>query len=123
MKTLDRKGLLQKEKCKIEPVQLNEDTVVYVREMSGRERDAFENSIVTQVKVGDKMEQKQTLENFRAKLAVACLCDETGVPLLTSADVLTLSANMKATTLDKIVEVASLLNKVTEKDKEELVKN
>jgi len=123
MKTLDRKGLLKKEVCKIEQVQLDEETVVHVREMSGKERDEFENSIVKQVKVGDKMEQRQTLENFRAKLAVATLCDEEGNPLLTIADVETLSKNMTAKTLDKIVEVASRLNKVSEKDKEELTKN
>lgn len=123
MGCLNRKQLLLKEPIQMEKVQINEEDFVFVRQMSGRERDRFEQSIIKRVK-GPKGEETQTvMTDFRAKLAVATVCDEKGEYLLDAEDIPTLSQNMTAATLEKIVEVANRLNKISEKDKEELTKN
>jgi hypothetical protein len=125
MTQLDRKALLQKEKVQIEKVELGADNFVYVRQMSGRERDHFEQSILKAVRntKGQVESYEQSLEDYRAKLATATMCDADGNMLLLPDDVGTLSKNMSAVTLDKIIAKAQELNKISEADKEELVKN
>ena len=66
---------------------------------------------------------EQNLEDFRAKLVVATVCDEKGILLLQPADAPILSQNMTARSLEVIVEAAQKLNKITEEDKENLKKN
>ena len=121
---LSREKLLAKEKLEIEKVQLTKTEFVYVRQMTGRERDAFEQSCLKEVKhPGGKVEYKQSLTDFRAKLAVCTLSDKEGNALLQPNDYTTLSQNMSAATLEKIVNVAQRLNKISEEDKDALVKN
>jgi len=121
---LDRAKLLQKEEIKILKVDLGNDNYVFVRQMSGRERDQFEQSLLKSVKnAKGETTFEQSLDDFRAKLAVASLCDEQGVPLLTTRDIPTLSQNMTATTLDKIVSESQKLNSISETDKENILKN
>ena len=144
-KVLNRSFLLKKEDFKIEKVVLSsievepevkegnkvvkeavvEEQVVYVRQMTGREKDAFESSILkTSIDpVSKKQKVTRDLSSFRAKLAVCTVCDETGVCILKPEDAETLSVNMTGVTLDKIVEVASRLNKISEEDVEDLTKN
>jgi len=120
MGLLDRKKLLEKEKLEVEKVDLTKDEFIYVRQMTGAERDMFERSLY----VVDKDNKVSTrLENFRAKLAVCTVCDEKGTLLLLPEDVNTLSRSMSAAKLEKIVNAAQKLNKITEKDKEGLIKN
>jgi hypothetical protein len=123
--TLNRNQLLAKEKVKIERVNLADGEFIFVRQMSGRTRDHFEQSLLKQVKnaKGQIETFEQTLEDFRAKLVVATACNEEGEPLLLPEDVATLSKNMSAVTLDKIVAKAQEINKITEEDKEAMVKN
>ena len=125
MTQLDRKALLQKEKVQIEKVELGGDNFVYVRQMSGRERDHFEQSMLKAVRntKGQVESYEQSLEDYRAKLATATMCDADGNMLLLPDDVGTLSKNMSAVTLDKIIAKAQELNKISEADKEALVKN
>jgi hypothetical protein len=120
MGLLNRKDLLQKEKVQIVKVDLGEDNFVFVRQMSGRERDRWETSLL---KEGPGGKYQQALDDFRAKLAVATLCDEEGNLLLQHTDIGTLSQNMSAASLDKIVTEAQRINRVSEQDKEALVKN
>ena len=120
MKSLNREALLQKEKLEVVKVDLGKDEVVYVKQMTGRERDSFERSLF----VFDKDNKVTTrMNDFRAKLAVCTLCDENGVALLKFEDYDLLSRNMSAARLEKIVNVAQKLNAITEEDKEALVKN
>ena len=49
MKLLTREGLLKKEKLRKEEVDLGECEFVFVRQMTGRERDRFEQSLVKEV--------------------------------------------------------------------------
>jgi len=122
---LDRKMLLSKEKLEIVKVELGKDEYVFVRQMTGRERDQFEQSLIKETKddKGTTISYDRSLEDFRAKLAVVTLCDETGKSLLEPGDYPALSINMSAARLEKIVNEAQKLNKITEEDKEALVKN
>lgn len=124
MGVLDRKKLLQKEKLEIIQVDLGKDEFVYVRQMTGRERDQFERSLIREVKdAKGNVDYERSLGDFRAKLAVNCVCDEKGKALLIPGDVTMLSQNMSAARLEKIVNTAQKLNAITEQDKEALVKN
>ena len=121
MPLLDKKMLLMKEALKTQKVDLGNDEFVYVRQMTGRERDKFEQSLIKET--SDKKGYERSTEDFRAKLAVLVLCDENGVNLLNPNDYGTLSQNMSAARLSKIADVAQELNKMTEEDKEALIKN
>ena len=123
MNLLNREALLKKEVLKIEKVSFEDDSFVCVRQMTGRERDLFEKSLMVQVRKGNKIDYETRLDDFRAKLAVCTLCDEEGVLLLKPNDVPTLSQNMSASRLEKIITAAQALNKITEEDKEDIVKN
>jgi hypothetical protein len=127
---LNREKLLQKQALKIEKVDLGKDEesgeelFVYVKEMTGREKDTWERSIIVEKKnEKGETEYDRNLANFRARLAVFTLCDETGKRLLQDSDIGTLSDSMGAKRLDKIMQVAQKLNSVTEEDKAVLVKN
>jgi hypothetical protein len=131
MGLLNRKKLLEKQKLEIVKVDLgkdvdsNEEIFVYVKQMTGRERDTFERTL-TKEKRDDKGKIKdydQALEDFRAKLAVSTVCDEEGNLLLRPQDYPELSQNMSAARLEKIINKAQELNKISEDDKTALVKN
>jgi hypothetical protein len=121
---LDRKKLLTKETLKVERVELSSDEFVYVRQMTGRERDTFEQMLVRKTKdEKGRMAFEQSLDDFRAKLAVCTVCNEEGKLLLLPGDYSVLSQQMSAARLERIVNAAQKLNNITEEDKEELVKN
>jgi hypothetical protein len=124
MALLDREKLLAKEELSVEKVMLNKKDFVYVRQMTGRERDRFEQSLLKEVKdAKGNLEYERSLDDFRAKLVVNTVCDENGVNLLQPEDYPTLSQMMSARTLEKIVNVAQRLNQISEEDREALVKN
>ena len=125
MKTLSRKALLQKEKLEVVKVDLGNDEFVFVKQMTGRERDNFEQSLLKKIKDNKGMITgfEQATEDFRAKLAVVTVCDEGGNCVLLPGDYSLLSQNMSAKRLETIVNVAQKLNAISEQDKEELVKN
>jgi len=121
---LNREKLLKKEKLKIVRVNLDKKDFVFVRQMTGREREQFENLLVKKISKGGKVvDYQQSMGDFRAKLAVNCLCFEDGKNLMQPGDYATLSQNMSASKLTKIADAAGKLNGITEEDKEELVKN
>jgi hypothetical protein len=121
---LTRESLLAKEELKIEKVELPDGDFVFVRMMTGRERDLFERSLLREVvdKKGNTT-YKQSLEDFRAKMVVNVVCDELGKNLLQPNDYNLLSQNMSAAKLELIVNAAQALNKISETDKEALIKN
>lgn len=125
MALLNREDLLKKQELKVAKVELEDGNFVFVRQMTGRERDDFEQSLL--VKTYDRKGRmdgvEQNLSDFRAKLAVRTICDESGALLLDKKDAEILSQNMAISTLEKIVEAAQELNAITEKDKAKLVKN
>lgn len=122
MGMLDKKALLAKEVLEIVKVNLGKGDFVYVRQMTGRERDKFEQSLIKENKAAEGGYEK-ALDDFRAKLAVVTVCDEAGNLILSTNDASTLSQMMSAARLEKIVNKAQDLNKISEEDKENLVKN
>lgn len=124
METLDRAKLLKKEVLQIEKVELSDDECVYVRQMTGRERDRFEQSLIKESKdAKGAATYERSMEDFRAKLAVQTVCNENGENILESADAAILSQHMSAKKLEKIINKSQELNNITETDKENLVKN
>lgn len=124
MGLLSRKDLLQKEKLEIEKVEFDDNDYVFVRQMTGHERDAWEQSLLIKSKDRTgKVTYEQSTEDFRAKLAVVTVCDDQGNLLFIPGDHPTLSRNMSAKRLEKIINVAQKLNAITEEDRENLVKN
>ena len=124
MSFLNRDQLLKREKLTVEKVEFDNGDHIFVRAMYGGERDAFEASLLRETTdtKGD-IAYKYASEDFRAKLAVHTVCNEEGKNIFKPNDTITISKNMSAARLDLIVEVAQRLSKITEKDKEALVKN
>ena len=121
---LTRENLLRKEVLKTVQVDLGGGQIVFVRQMTGREREQFENLLVKKISKGGKVvDYQQSMGDFRAKLAVNCLCDEKGKNLMQPGDYATLSQNMSGFKLIKIADAAGKLNGITEEDKEDMVKN
>ena len=121
---LTREDLLRKEKLKTVKVVFTEKDFVYVRQMTGREREQFENLLVKKITKGGKITDYQhSMGDFRAKLAVCTLCSAKGVNLMQPEDYATLSQNMSASRLTKIADQAGKLNGISEEDKEDMVKN
>jgi len=105
-----RDQLLAKEELKIEKVPLSEEDFCFVRQMTARERDRFEQSLMREEKQADgKTEYKRNLGDFRAKLAVNTLCNKEGKNLLTTNDIGTLSQNMSAARIELIVNASQKL--------------
>jgi hypothetical protein len=124
MGMLTGKELLTPQKLNQVKVDLGNDDFVYVREMTGHERDAFEQSLSKEfIDAQGKTEYKRDVSDFRAKLVVGSLCDENGKNLLELKDYLTLSKSIGIRRLEKIVKASQELNKISEEDKDNLVKN
>ena len=121
---LSAADLLAKETLEIREVQLDKGAVVYVKQMTGKERDSFEQSMMRKVPgKGGIIVHEHSLSNFRAKLAVRCLCDAEGNLLLKTTDADTIGENMSAARLEKIVNVAQEMNAISEEDKDGILKN
>lgn len=123
MALLNRKNLLKKQQLKIEKVILDKDDFVFVREMTGRERDNFEQSLMKETTRDNKTTYERALDDFRAKLAVNTICDENGNLILDKDDYPILSQNMRASQLEKIINTAQQINRISDTDKDNLVKN
>lgn len=88
---------------------------VFVKEMSGTERDAYELSQLQ----GRTNNKPLNLVNARAKLVMLTTVDEAGKMLFTRADVDALGKT-SAKALTRIFKVASDLSGLTDEDMEEL---
>jgi hypothetical protein len=89
---------------------------VTVRGMTGKERDAFEASILE--RRGKRMVPNTA--NVRAKLVARCCLDENGDRLFTDSDAEALGAKSGAA-IDRVYEVAARLSGMTDEDIDELV--
>ena len=92
---------------------------VQVRELSGRERDAFEASIVDSRSGGKPMLR---LENMRARFVAACVIDDAGQPLFYPSDVERLG-ELSAVALNRVWNVGRRLSGLSDDDVAELEKN
>lgn len=91
---------------------------VWVRTLTGAERDAFEASNVRVTGKGRNVKREPNVANFRARLAVLVCCDEQGKRLFADADAAALGRKSSAA-LDRIADVALRLNGMTEEAAEE----
>jgi hypothetical protein len=121
---LNREMLLTREELDIVKVELDEKRHVFVRQMTGHERDLFEQSFLTKTKDGKgNTVYDTTTEDYRGKLAVVTICDDKGTLILKPGDASMIGKMMSAQTLDKIVKVAQEINGLTLKEEEEIQKN
>lgn len=88
---------------------------VYVRTLTGAERDAYESDIIG-------TDGKVKRDNIRAKLLVRTVVDETGERVFTDADVDALSKK-SGSALVRLFDKAQRLNALTKGDVAELEKN
>ena len=114
---LDRTAILQMDDLPKEEVNVTEwGGDLWVRTLTGTERDAFEQSMV-------QKKNKPNLNNVRARFAVLTICDVNGERLFSDNDAEALGKK-SAAALDRVFAVASRLNGFSDSDSEELtVKN
>lgn len=90
---------------------------VYVRGLTGKERDQFEAGMIEQ----RGKSQTVNLQNIRAKLASMSICDEEGKRLFTDADLAAI-AGKSAVALNRVFEVARRLSGLGDNDVDELAR-
>lgn len=117
--TLSREAILEAQDLQGELVEVPEwGGPVYVRCMTGTERDAFESEAYTLK--GKNVEINR--ENFRARLLVRVLVDDLGARLFSDKDVAKLGGK-SAKSLDRLFSVAMRINGLSREDVEDLTKN
>jgi hypothetical protein len=114
--TLTREAILAVPDRTIEEVSIPEwGGKVFVRNMSGAERDQFEASLI---EIRGKR-QIFDMVNVRAKLVSLSVCDEAGGLLFTEQDVRALGEK-SASAIQRIFRVAQRLSGLSEEDVKEL---
>ena len=91
---------------------------VVVRELTGEQRDAFENSCF----VGRGKDRQDNFRNLRARLVALSIVDEAGAPMFSEAEVAALGKT-GARALDRVFAAALALSGLSAKDVEELAGN
>ena len=123
---LTREQILKVDDIQIEKVEVPVwHDHVFVKGLTGEERDAFEISIMRfepGEKSGEKPKTIPILENMRAKLCVMTICNEKGERLFKDQDVPALGRK-SADALDTCYTVAQRLSGLTESDIDKLAKN
>lgn len=111
--------ILSADDLKREPVEVPEwGGTVLVQGMTGTERDKFEAAFVNAK--GDGADAKKGLDNYRARLAAACIVDENGTRLFQGATIKRLGEK-NGNALQRVCDVANRLSGMTEEDQEELL--
>lgn len=119
---LSREAILQAQDLDRELVEVPEwGGAVYVRAMTGMERDAYERRMVT-VRGDRPGVNLDGLVNMRAWVAATCIVGEDGERLFSEKDIRALGQK-SAAALDRIYAVAMRLSGLTAEDLEELEKN
>jgi hypothetical protein len=119
MSLLSKTAILAAQDLQTEDVEVPEwGGAVRVRSFTGRERDAFEASMVR----GDGRDRRVDLTNMRARLVGLTVIDESGQRLFTDEEADLLGAKSGAA-LDRIFAIAQKLNGLSGADVEELAKN
>jgi hypothetical protein len=92
---------------------------VLVRGLTGKQRDAFEKSLLT----GKGKNREVNTDNARAKLLTLCVIDpETKKPLFSQGEIEALG-NKSGRALSRVYDVATELSGIGEEEIEELTKN
>jgi hypothetical protein len=115
MAILNREEILKASDLKKELVKVPEwGGEIYISMMTGASRDAWEQSLMATKGV--------SLDNIRARLVAFTAVGEDGKRLFNNEDALLLGEK-SATALERCVKVAQKINRLTESDLDELVKN
>ena len=116
MPVLNRDDILAVDDILVELVEIPEwGGSVFVKGMTGAERDRFEAGIVTIS--GD--DSKVNMVDIRAKLCAATVCTEEGKKLFSPADIKELSKK-SAVALQRVFKIAQRLSGITDGDVDEL---
>jgi len=116
---LSRDEILKVQDARIVEIPVSEwGASVCVRVMTGRQRDEFEQACQDARKKDGTID----IRGLKVRLLVQTICDESGNPLFTKADVETLNAK-SSKALDQIFQVAQKLNALTNEDVGELAGN
>jgi len=116
---LDKKAILNSDDLPREEVEVEAwGGSVWVRTLTGTERDEFEASCVN----NKGKNRSVNMVNIRARLCVLTLCNEKGERLFDARDIEALGKK-SALCLDLIFSVAQKLNGLGNEDVEDLAKN
>ena len=119
MGTLTREAILGMQDLGRELVEVPEwGGAIYVRIMTGMQRDTFEGKVLRDRENGDL----GGLRGVRAWLVALTACDETGNCIFQLGDIADLGEK-SSVALDRIFAVALRLNKLRNEDVEELLGN
>jgi hypothetical protein len=117
---LSRDQILEASDLKTEEVQVPEwGGSVRVRNLTGADRDAFEDSLVTTLPDGTR---KPNLANMRTKLVVLTVVDDAGNRIFETSDVERLAAK-SAAAIKRVYEAAERINGIGAQQEAEAVKN
>lgn len=119
MTTLTRESILaveDRETVSVPVPEWGQDAIVYVRSLTGAERDALE------VGIADARKDGTLRLNQRARLVCAFACTSTGGTLFLPTDIEVLTQK-SAIALSRIVDAGLQLNAMREEDAQEAVKN
>jgi len=115
---ITRESLKQQKDIKIEKVEIPEwNSFVYVKSLTGKERDSFEDSMYT-----GRSGEKVNLKNLRARLVVLTMCNENGKRIFSDEDA-DWVGDKNAAALNRIFVKAQELSGLRQEDVERLVKN
>lgn len=116
---LSREAILSAQDMTTDDVYVPEwGGTVRVKGLTGRERDAFEMSVLT----GKGKNKDVNLRNLRARLVAWTTVDEHGALVFSDADILTLGAK-SAAALDRVFACAQKLSRLSDEDVEELTED
>ena len=103
--TLTRSDILPKNDRPLISVDVPEwGGAVFVRSMSGHDRDSLESGMI-------ELDGSRNMENFRGRLAVRVVCDESGERIFADEDADAVGKK-SAAALDRIVSAAAPLNRL-----------
>ena len=119
MKDLKRREILTNKDFKVEPVDVPEwGGRVYVRSMTGEDRDAFEDKVL---EVRDpKTGIPKSLKGLKTLLVTLTVCDKDGKRLFAAEGDVNKLAQKSADAIERIFKVAEKLSGVTDEAVREL---